>query len=128
MTRHERELAIDGVELAERLSDLAEAWGGEWTPAAGGGRLALPVVFGLRRGELSGPVAILLLAALPTVGSLAWPFFPRLFALVPYAAVFGLLAWWLVVSRLRSHGPEEFLAALAAPPPATRESTDVPIR
>ena len=34
--------------------------------------------------------------------------------LAPLAAVLGLLAWWLVVARLRSSGPEEFFAALAA--------------
>ena len=141
MSRHERELDLAVAPLRERLAELAEAWAGEWTPEGAGGRLALPVVFGLRRGELAGrveltalgagrsrllwtidrselavdraSVAILVLALLPTLGSLLWPFFPTLFALVPYAAVFGLLAWWLVVSRLRSQGPEEFLAALA---------------
>lgn len=141
MSRHERELDLAVAPLAERLAELADDWAGEWTPERNGGRLALPVVFGLRRGELEGrveltalgasrsrlvwtidrselavdraSVAILVLALLPTLGSLLWPFFPNLFALVPYAAVFGLLAWWLVVSRLRSQGPEEFLAALA---------------
>ena len=141
MNRHERELDLAVAAVAERLADLADAWAGEWTAEGTGGRLALPVVFGLRRGELAGSVeltaldagrsrlvwtidrsdlavdrasvAILVLALLPTLGSLLWPFFPALFALVPYSAVFGLLAWWLVVSRLRSQGPEEFLAALA---------------
>jgi hypothetical protein len=141
VSRHERELDLAVAPLAERLAELADAWAGEWTPEKSGGRLALPVVFGLRRGELAGrveltalgaersrlvwtidrselavdraSVAILVLALVPTLGSLLWPFFPALFALVPYAAVFGLLAWWLVVSRLRSQGPEEFLAALA---------------
>jgi len=141
VNRHELELDFAVAPLAERLAGLADDWAGEWTPGKSGGRLALPVVFGLRRGELAGnveltalaaersrlvwtidrselavdraSVAILVLALLPTLGSLLWPFFPTLFALVPYAAVFGLLAWWLVVSRLRSQGPEEFLAALA---------------
>ena len=29
------------------------------------------------------------------------------------SAVTGLLAWWLVLSRLRNSGPEEFFGTLA---------------
>lgn len=148
-----RELELDAppAEVGAALAELAAAWDADWTPAAGGGQLALPVVHGLRRGVETGDVrlmrlgerrtrlawtlaasrlavdrgsvAVLSFAAVPLVVTVAWPFWPALFALVPFAAVTGLVAWWLVVSRLRSRGPEEFFAELArelaaaAPPP-----------
>jgi len=62
----------------------------------------------------AGSVVVLSIAVVPALGALAWPFWPPLLALAPLAAVLGLLAWWLVVARLRSSGPEEFFAALAA--------------
>jgi len=49
----------------------------------------------------------------PLLVTLAWPFYPPLFTLLPFAAVVGFLAWWLIVSRLKTSGPEEFLATLA---------------
>jgi hypothetical protein len=138
-----RQLELDRPEaaVAAALVEVAAAWDGEWTPHAGGGRLVLPVVHGLRRGIESGEialarldatrtrltwtpgaselaverrsVAVLSFAAVPLVVTIAWPFWPALFPLVPFAAVTGLVAWWLVVSRLRSRGPEEFFAELA---------------
>lgn len=138
-----RELELDRppAEVGAAIAELAEAWDAEWAPAAGGGTLELPVVHGLRRGVESGEVrllrlgegrtrlawtlaasrlavdrgsvAVLSFAAVPLVVTVAWPFWPALFALVPFAAVSGLVAWWLVVSRLRSRGPEEFFAELA---------------
>jgi len=125
----------------------AEAWGAEWEGHAGGGRLALPVLFGLRRGVVAGEiavtprpadpatpessqiawhllrselhvhrpaVAILALAAAAGLGTLLWPFFPVLIKLVPAAILLSLSAWWLVVSRLRTAGPREFLDAVRA--------------
>lgn len=145
MNRHQLELELSADEAARALAEAAEDAGGEWTADARGGHLVLPVIFGLRRGVAIGridlvrlgdqrsrlewtldesrlevdrrSVAVLSLAAVPLVGSIAWPFWPALFPLVPFAAIFGLLAWWLVVSRLRSFGPEEFLAAVARPAP-----------
>jgi hypothetical protein len=127
--------------VAAAVAETAAAWDAAWSPGGDGGRLELPVVFGLRRGVVSGAleltglgeartrvvftpessrleveraaVAVLSFAAIPLVVTVAWPFWPALFPLVPFAAVTGLVAWWLVVSRLRSRGPEEFLAALA---------------
>lgn len=143
MLRCEVELPVGPAEAAGAIAAAAEPWGAEWTPHEGGGRLALPVVFGLRRGRLVGEltitpagagsrvawreleshlevhrssVAVLSIAAVPLLGVLGWPLWPPLLALAPMAAVLGLLAWWLVVSRLRSSGPEEFLAALASAP------------
>jgi hypothetical protein len=132
---------------AEVVARAADEWGAEWQPGREGGRLVLPVVFGLRRGVAVGrldiarlgagsrltweleeshlevhraAVAVLAFAALALLVAMAWPFHPPLVALLPFALVLGFLAWWLVVSRLRSSGPEEFLATLraAAPEPA----------
>jgi hypothetical protein len=139
LERCEVELPVAPAEAARAIAATAEPWGAEWTPHEGGGRLALPVVFGLRRGWLVGEltiapsgsgarvawrqleshlevhrssVAVLSMAAVPLLGVLGWPLWPPLLAFAPLAAVLGLLAWWLVVSRLRSSGPEDFLAAL----------------
>ena len=111
----------------------------------GGGQLVLPVVFGLRRGVLVGrvdfepsgdgarlvwqleeshlelqraSVAILAFTILALLPALAWPFNPKLLALLPFAMVLGLLAWWLVLSRLETSGPEEFFATVGAAPDA----------
>jgi hypothetical protein len=132
-------LPVPPAEAASRIAELAGHWGGDWAGDEAGGRLELPVVFGLRRGVAAGQIAIapegggsrvdwrlldshlevhrssvivLSLAAVPSVALLGWPFFPALIALAPLAAVLGFLAWWLVVARLRSAGPEEFFAAL----------------
>ena len=59
-------------------------------------------------------VAILALAAAAGLGTLLWPFFPVLIRLVPAAILLSLSAWWLVVSRLRTAGPREFLDAVRA--------------
>jgi len=139
---HELELGSRPETVAGGISEAAESTGAEWSPTPEGGRLSLPVVYGLRRGkvvvrvELSplgeqrtrlawsveeshlaverSAVAVLSIAVVPLVVTIAWPFWPALFPLVPIAAIFGLIAWWLVISRLRTHGPEEFFAALAA--------------
>lgn len=141
VTRHTIELACAPDVAAAAVARAADDCGGEWRPERDGGRLVLPVVFGLRRGVAIGrldiarlgagsrltweleeshlevhraAVAVLLFAAVPLLVTLAWPFYPVLLALLPFAAVVGFLAWWLVVSRLKTSGPEEFLAALAA--------------
>lgn len=148
MTRHEVRVALTLADLPDALARAAEAWGAEWQGDAallpakpGGGRLVLPVVFGLRRGVLVGrvdfepagdgtrlvwqleeshlelqraSVAVLALTVLVLLPALAWPFNLKLLALLPFAAVMGLLAWWLVVSRLETSGPEEFFATIAA--------------
>ena len=145
MIRHETRVALTLSELPDALVAAAEAWGAEWSAdssSPAGGKLVLPVVFGLRRGVLVGrvdyepagdgarlvwqleeshlvlqraSVAVLALAAMALLPALAWPFQPRLLALLPFALVMGLLAWWLVLSRLETSGPEEFFATLAAP-------------
>lgn len=59
----------------------------------------------------------LALAALGGLYVMIWPFLasgnPGALQLVPLAALLGLGGWFLVVSRLRNAGPEEFLKAVA---------------
>jgi hypothetical protein len=57
-------------------------------------------------------VAVLLFAAVSALATIFWPILPALSALVPLALVLGVAAWLLVVSRLRTAGPHEFLQAL----------------
>ena len=142
MKHHLLELDFAPAAAADAVARAAEDWGAEWSPGAAGGRLVLPVVFGLRRGVAVGrldiarvgarsrltweleeshlevhraAVAVLGFAALALLVAMAWPFHPPLLALLPFAAVTGFLAWWLVVSRLKTSGPEEFLSTLAPP-------------
>lgn len=127
--------------VAEALADEVAEWGGEWLSDGDGlgGQLALPVVYGLKRGVQSGrvelsaadagtrlrwrcerselttqlpAVAVLALAAFTLVPALAWPFHPPLLALLPFGAVTGLLAWWAVISKLHSSGPRELFEQL----------------
>src|SRR5512143_2697131 len=58
LERHEVELGVPPAEAVAAIARAAEAWGGEWTAAGDGGRLALPVVYGLRRGAAVGRVGI----------------------------------------------------------------------
>ena len=117
------------------LGDAAEVWGAGWQGAIGGGRLALPVLSGLRRGVLAGRVSvqsagsgsqvrfeveesthqvnrpaafILIMGALGGLCIVLWPFFPALLAIAPVAVVLAFVAWLLVASRLRNSGPEDF--------------------
>jgi hypothetical protein len=144
LNRHEVKVDLPVVDLSAALTAAAESWGAEWTADSAprdGGRLVLPVVFGLRRGVLVGrvdfepsgdgsrlvwqleeshlelqraSVGFLAFTVLTLLPALAWPFNPRLLALLPFALVMGLLAWWLILSRLETSGPEEFFATVAA--------------
>ena len=127
----------------------AEAWGAELERQGMGGRLHLPFVSGLRRGLVSGPltvepipegsrvvfraeesshyvqtssVAFLLIAAAGGLMTVIWPFFPQMLPIAPFGAILALGGWFLVVTRLRASGPDEFLDVVAAeaggaPPP-----------
>jgi hypothetical protein len=108
------------------------------------GRLRLPVTAGLRRGFLEGelvaealtdgidgsrlsfrvekseytvrpgPVAVLLLGALGGLTLVVWPLYPPLLHLAPLGIVLALGAWFIVLSRLRVSGPDEFLEMVSA--------------
>lgn len=145
---HRREIAAGADAALAAVDRAAEEWGAAWTRHGTGGELALPVLHGLRRGwvraELTGEpaaggrtalrlavterhegvhvpaVVILLISAAGGLLVGAWPFFPRLLPLAPIGAILALGGWFLVVSRLRSSGPEEFLELvdrLAGEPP-----------
>ncbi len=133
-------------EARRALKAAAAAWGAAWTESAEGGELILPVVAALRRGILRarveiqsredgaqivlcesersvelnrGAVAVLVVGALAGALLVLWPFFPELLVAAPLGAVLAFLAWFLVVSRLRMSGPEEFLGEVLG---AARES------
>ena len=57
-------------------------------------------------------VVLLGIAGLGALLTLIWPFFPRhpeIAQIAPLGAVLALAGWFLVVSRLETRGPEEFL-------------------
>ena len=123
------------------VAATAEAWGAEWQTRSGGGQLVLPVLAGIRHGFARGSVraegrsgggsrltfvpeeihyglngsavAILVLASLGGLLTVLWPFYPKLLAAAPLGAVIALSGWFLVVSRLRTSGPDDFLAQVA---------------
>lgn len=126
--------------VQEHLSKVAEGWGARLEPQSWGGRLVLPMVSGLRRGVVAGvlrittagdgarvvfrpeeqhlevnrpAVAFLLLALAGATMTVIWPLFPRLLPAAPLGALFALGGWFLVISRLRNSGPQEFLETLA---------------
>jgi len=137
------------VEDARRaVNAAAAAWGASWAESEAGGDLVLPIVASLRRGILrgevsiepsaegaeviltegertlqlnGGAVAVLVVGAVAGVLLALWPFFPKLLVAAPLAAVLAFLAWFMVVSRLRMSGPEEFLGEVLA---AARESKE----
>jgi hypothetical protein len=141
-TEHAIDLETGPEEAVLAIGRAAEAWGAELEMGgAAGGVLRLPVVAGLRRGLLSGQLAVeatadgsrvvfrpqessyylhtasvgvLVVAGLGSVLAVAWPLYPELLGLAPLGAVLALSGWFLVVSRLRSEGPEEFLKTVAA--------------
>ena len=57
---------------------------------------------------------VLLLAVLGAALVVLWPFYPQLLPVAPFGALMALGGWFLVISRLRSSGPEEFLKTVEA--------------
>ncbi|HVG06684.1 MAG TPA: hypothetical protein VNM67_03195 [Thermoanaerobaculia bacterium] len=121
------------------LRRAADDWGAELRKEESGLWLYLPVVHGLRRGLIAGPVQVepaadgsrivfrpedsdlkvqvspvivLLLAVGGGVLTMLWPFFPDLLPLAPFGAILALGGWFLVLSRLRTSGAEEFLGTV----------------
>ena len=136
----EVELGLAPADALAAAARVAEEWGGELGVAGDGGLLRLPVIAGIRRGTLSGhlaaealaggsrlrftpesglyyvhtpSVAVLVIAALGALLCVVWPLYPQLLVVAPFGAVLALGGWFLVVSRLRSSGPEEFLDSVA---------------
>jgi hypothetical protein len=148
MAEHTIDLDMPPDRALSALRQTAEDWGAELQPGGSGGKLRLPVVAGIRRGLVSGPVEvqsaeggsrlvfrpeesiyyvqtpavmILILSVLGAALTVLWPFYPKLLAVAPFGALIALGGWFLVVSRLRTSGPDEFLAAVAATPEPVSE-------
>jgi hypothetical protein len=135
------EVAGTPEQASAAVERAAELWGAE-IEGRGKGRfhLRIAVTAGLRRGWMAGEVAteaaaagarvvfrreegeyhlqtaavgILVLGALGAIAATLWPLVPSLLPLAPIGIILGLCAWFLVLSRLHSSGPEEFLEAVA---------------
>jgi hypothetical protein len=140
VAEHAVDLTVPPEKALEALRRTAEDWGAEFQQDGTGGKLHLPVVAGIRRGLVTvvveirdaaggsrvvlqpetstyyvqtASVMVLLLAAAGGLLTLLWPFYPKLIAVAPFGAILALGGWFLVVSRLRTSGPDEFLAAVA---------------
>ena len=141
MAEHAVDLEIPPEKALAAVRRIAEEWGAEFQPSGyTGGQLHLPVVAGIRRGLVTGAVEVqtatggsrvvfqpersiyyvqtsavlvLLVAVAGALLTVLWPFYPNLIAVAPFGAILVLGGWFLVISRLRTSGPEEFLAAVA---------------
>ncbi|HEX4498331.1 MAG TPA: hypothetical protein VIE43_21825 [Thermoanaerobaculia bacterium] len=138
---HAIDLDLPPAAALAALRQTAEDLGAELQAEGYGWKLHIPVLAGLRRGLVSGPVEILptregsrlvfrpestvyhvqtqavMILLLATAGgllTLVWPFFPRLLSIAPFGALVALGGWFLVISRLRTSGPDEFLMAVTA--------------
>lgn len=136
MPDHALRLLVRADAALAALRRAADDWGAELRREGQDLRLTLPVIHGLRRGLIAGPVqieptaegsqvvfrpeesdlsvqaaavAVLLLAVAGGGLIVLWPFFPGLLPLAPFGAILALGGWFLVLSRLRTSGPEEFL-------------------
>lgn len=93
--------------IAARLELTPLPGGGE----GGGSRLSLAVERSEYRLQTAS-VVVLLVSAGGAVLTVLWPFFPDLLDVAPFGAVLALGGWFLVLSRLHSSGPDEFLKAV----------------
>lgn len=140
MSSYQRHLPQSAETILAAVSAAAEMWGADWRPGTLEGRLRLPVVQGLRHGVVEGPltiepqesgtsltfeieggkyslnksaIAILILGALGGLTLVLWPISPAILQLAPIGAVLALVAWLMVVSRLRNSDPEDFVDLVA---------------
>lgn len=138
---HTLSLPVPPREASSALEETAEAWGADLEAGRAARKIQLPILAGLRRGVLRGTVSveaaeggsrlvlreeerldylhmpsvmILLLAVLGAALTVLWPFYPQLLPVAPFGALMALGGWFLVISRLRSSGPEEFLKTVEA--------------
>lgn len=140
MTSHQRSFAQPPETLFEAVGGAAEMWGARWQATGRSGQLSLPIVQGLRRGILEGTLraepegagtslafvvdstelvlnrsamAILILGGLGGLTVVFWPLSSTILQFAPIGAVLALVAWLMVVSRLRNSGPEDFFDLVA---------------
>ncbi|MEM7481183.1 MAG: hypothetical protein AAF481_08420 [Acidobacteriota bacterium] len=119
------------------VREAAETWGADWQQEGSGGRLSLPVLAGIRVGVARGflradptgdhtdlrldleettwrvqtaAAGILVFAGVGGLSTVLWPFFPALLPLAPLGAILALSGWFLVITRLQTSTPEDFLA------------------
>lgn len=139
MRYYEQTVRAPSAEVEKAIGQAIEL--GQVESVAGArNRLVLPVRAGIRAGEMElewalarsgddtrvrlqvvrerlhtsfAALSILLVGAAGGVMTVVWPLHPDLLGLAPLGALLALLAWLLVVSRLGSYGPEEFLETLA---------------
>jgi hypothetical protein len=148
---HTLSLPLPPQEASSVVDEAAEAWGAELEPEGSTRRILLPILAGLRRGVVRGTVAVepagtgsrvvlrederldsvhapslmvLLLAVLGAALVVLWPFYPQLLPVAPFGALMALGGWFLVISRLRSSGPEEFLKTVEAISQVPEEDDD----
>ena len=141
MTEHAIDLPLSPEEAVSAVQKTAEEWGAEFERNGSGGQLRLPVLAGLRRGLMTGmievrpevegsrvvfwpeqsvyhvqvsAVVVLLVAVSGGLLTVLWPFFPHLRPGAAFGASLALGGWFLVISKLRTSGPDEFLEAVAA--------------
>lgn len=134
---HSAEIGRAPMWVFGKMNELAERWGGTFD--AKRGRLELPVMAGLRYGRIAaevealarhdgakvrlrvvesqyeldrGSTFALAIAAVAAVASLALPFFPHYWPLLPPALMIAVAGWLFIVARLKTSGPEDFLAEL----------------
>ena len=140
MPSHQRQLSQPPATVLEAVDEAAQMWGAGWQPTEQGGRLRLPVVQGLRRGIVQGTLnaapketgtslrldvekasyainrsalAILILGGMGGLTIVFWPLSPTILQLAPLGAVLALVAWLMVVSKLRNSDPEDFFDLVA---------------
>ena len=137
---YDRHLDQTPASVLRAVDQAAELWGAGWRADASGGELHLPATQGLRQGVLCGHLRIepsemgaslhleidaahlainrsaagvLLLGGLGGLTLVFWPLSPKVLQLAPVGAVLAIVAWLLVVSRLRYTDPDDFLDLVA---------------
>lgn len=131
------ELALPVEAALQALEDAADIWGADWSRDGTGGRLVLPVTAGIRQGTIEGKVAadrlgdgtrlrfdverseyrlhvaalvVLLMGAAGALLTVLAPLFPPLLELLPVGGLVMLLAWFLVLARIRNRNAVDFFA------------------
>lgn len=141
-TAFDRQLSQSPTIVLQAVGEAADVWGADWRPGepGGSGQLVLPTIQGLRQGVLAGTLstapadggtllqleieehdfsinwsatAILTLGAIGGLTLVLWPLSPKILQLAPIGAVLAVVAWLLVVSRLRYSDAGDFLDLVA---------------
>jgi hypothetical protein len=136
----ERQFSQSPESVLRAVEKAAELSGAAWQSRGQGGLLSLPAVQGLRQGMLTGRLhtvpsdvgtlvhleieeshftinwsaaGVLLLGGLGGLTLVLWPLSPKILQVAPVGAVLAVVAWLLVVSRLRYSDAGDFLDLVA---------------